>query len=161
MSEPLSKPPTKKTGKYYGGGRKLELTPETKHKLLTALKATVPRVAACVYAGISRATFYRWMKYADEQPKSNFAKFKLEVEEAEQHALANMTLGMYMDSKKDWRARAWIMERRWPKDWGKRETVTHEGLPPAQSYDLSKLTPMEWQQMKALREKMRSASTAS
>jgi hypothetical protein len=75
------------------------------------------RAAAATQSGISKATFYRWMD-ADEE-------FREDVEAAVDFAEAVMvsqikTMG---HSRDDWRAIAWLLERRFPDRWGLKREV--------------------------------------
>ena len=68
--------------------------------------------AACQAANIGRATYYRWM---DEIPQ--FKEF-VNATESDVEATLLDTIREFGD----WRAAAWILERRYPQRWGvKRE----------------------------------------
>ena len=68
--------------------------------------------AACQAANIGRATYYRWM---DEIPE--FKEF-VNATESDVEATLLETIREFGD----WRAAAWILERRYPQRWGvKRE----------------------------------------
>ena len=89
----------------------------TKEKVLENLREGMTRAAAATQSGISKATFYRWMD-ADEE-------FREDVEAAVDFAEAVMvsqikTMG---HSREDWRAIAWLLERRFPDRWGLKREV--------------------------------------
>ena len=76
--------------------------------------------AACLLAGIGRTTYYRWLdedeKWADECEEAvRFAEAVL-LERVKQLAMDKM----------DWRAFAWILEKRFPDDYGKRQELKVE-----------------------------------
>ena len=76
--------------------------------------------AACLLAGIGRTTYYRWLdedeKWADECKSAvRFAEAVL-LERVKQLAMDKM----------DWRAFAWILEKRFPDDYGKRQELKVE-----------------------------------
>jgi transposase len=66
---------------------------------------------ACGAAGISVKTFYRW--------KDEIPEFR-EMVEASQAAAEKALLKKILASE-DWRAAAWILERRYPDEWAKRQ----------------------------------------
>jgi hypothetical protein len=71
-------------------------------------------------SGISRVTYYNWCK-ADE-------KFALACGEAmakAEEALLNQIMGMAI-RRDDWRAPAWILERRFPDRWGAKQEIKME-----------------------------------
>ena len=89
----------------------------TKEKVLENLREGIPRFAAATQSGISKATFYRWMNEDEE--------FREDVEAAVDFAEAVMvsqikTMG---HSRDDWRAIAWLLERRFPDRWGLKREV--------------------------------------
>lgn len=85
--------------------------------ILSNLREGMSRQAACTQAGIGRSTLWRW---CDED-----AELSQRVDEAidfsEAVLLAELKeLGR---AKQDWRAAAWILERRFPDRYGsKRDT---------------------------------------
>jgi transposase len=74
--------------------------------------------AVCGMVGISTTTYYNWMKDEEDFQKSVDAT-QCKVE---QLALS----AMMMHGERDWRVWAWILERRYPNQWGaKRELEVH------------------------------------
>jgi AcrR family transcriptional regulator len=89
----------------------------TKEKVLENLREGMTREAAATQAGISKATLYRWIDDDDD--------FRDDVEAAVDFAEAVMvsqikTMG---HSRDDWRAIAWLLERRFPDRWGLKREV--------------------------------------
>lgn len=103
--------------KKSNAGRKAKKTPERVERLLDNLRQGMSQASAITQAGIAKTTFYRWLK-EDEQ-------FKTEVETAEDFAEAVQIAQIKAlgEAKMDWRAYAWLLERRFPDRWSaKRET---------------------------------------
>ena len=103
--------------KKSNAGRKAKKTPERVERLLDNLRQGMSQASAITQAGIAKTTFYRWLK-EDEQ-------FKTEVETAEDFAEAVQIAQIKAlgEAKTDWRAYAWLLERRFPDRWSaKRET---------------------------------------
>lgn len=97
----------------------VHITPSVQAKICDALRAGNTRTAAAGCAGISRATFYRFL--TDET-------FKTAIEKAEDEAEAAMVdqIGKAADSG-TWTAAAWWLERRRYQDWGRRDRLEHSG----------------------------------
>ena len=98
-------------------GRKSKKTVAEVERLLDNLRQGMSHSAAITQSGICKATFYKWLK-TDEQ-------FKADVEAAEDFAEAVQIAQIKAlgEAKMDWRAYAWLLERRFPDRWSaKRET---------------------------------------
>jgi hypothetical protein len=103
--------------KKSNAGRKSKKTPERVERLLSNLREGLSQAASISQAGICKTTFYNWLK-TDEQ-------FKADVEAAEDFAEAVQIAQIKAlgEAKMDWRAYAWLLERRFPDRWSaKRET---------------------------------------
>ena len=70
---------------------------------------------ACVVAGISESAFYQWLAkgMSGEEP---YAKFVELVGHA--RARGRVALVESIITDKDWRAKAWYLERIWPEEFG-------------------------------------------
>lgn len=88
---------------------------------------------SCLMAGISRASLYRWLR-TDKSLRIELKR--AEVEGVKFH-LANITKA----SERDWKASAWWLERKYPKQFGKPRQIevnsitrasSHEGEPTGQ-----------------------------
>jgi transposase len=94
-------------------------TPERMKRILQALELGATYQLAANAAGISATTLTRWMKedeeFGDECRSSEGKAAVRWLAKIEQAASAG-----------DWHAAAWTLERRFPRDYGKR-IVEHEG----------------------------------
>ena len=93
---------------------------KVREDLIENLRTGMTIEAACLLAGIGRTTYYRWLdedeKWADECKSAvRFAEAVL-LERVKQLAMDKM----------DWRAFAWILEKRFPDDYGKRQELKVE-----------------------------------
>jgi hypothetical protein len=111
--------------------------------------------AACSLSLIDRRTYYRWLDESEE--------WKAEVQEAIDFAEAvNVarikTLG---DERGDWRAYAWLLERRHPDRWGpKREIeITQNQANAGQSMVLTMLAQTDERLKAQLKEESLSEDT--
>ena len=68
--------------------------------------------------GISHDTFYKWMK--------NKPEFATRINKARSLGQAKLVKLIWDAVPKTWQAAAWLLERRWPNEYGKKETLKHE-----------------------------------
>ena len=93
-------------------GRRSKFTKERKERIIQAIGAGCSYEMAADYAGISRQTLWTWIKKGEEGKDRNYVTFLDSIKTAEiEGAMAN--LGTIQEaSQKDWKAAAWILERR-------------------------------------------------
>ncbi len=87
-----------------------------REQLLANLREAMSVRAACALSGVGKSTFYEWVNDDKE--------FADEVEAAKRFSEAVMIsrLKALGEEKADWRAYAWLLERRFPEEWtAKRE----------------------------------------
>lgn len=111
-----------------GPGRPTKFTPDTRDKILTALRAGNYRITACRYANISHHTLLKWLKIA-ENPDAppEYVEFATAVEKAEADAeVADLALIRRAAQDGQWQAAAWIRERKNPERWGRRDRASVE-----------------------------------
>ncbi len=92
---------------------------EVRDRLLDNLREGMSIVAACTQAGISENTHYRWLDECED------GEWTEEVNAAKDfaEAVALSKLKRLGDEKADWRAYAWILERRYPDRWGAKKEL--------------------------------------
>lgn len=97
-------------------GRPTVLDERVQDVVVQALSAgNVPEVAAR-YAGVSRVSFYAWLRRAEsgEQP---YADFAVAVEGARAAGEVRNVTQIAKAAAKDWKAAAWLLERTAPERW--------------------------------------------
>ena len=117
------------------------LTTENQKKLFQAILAGNNIITACLYAGIGKTTYYEWMEKGE-----NGDPVYIGFAEAMRDALAQCEMKLVMAIDKhavgraaqfdkenvrliqdgippDWKAAAWMLERKFPDRWGKRDQV--------------------------------------
>jgi transposase len=78
-------------------------------------------------AGISEATFYRWLQRGENSKSGIFREFCEAVKNAEAEAEAELLSFIIEQARSGtWQAAAWILERRHPERWARRERMEHE-----------------------------------
>ena len=93
--------------------RRTKLTPEVQRRIVQAIKLGSTYALACQYAGISRATFFRWMAAGRQNHSPAKREFPDAVKEAEGgHALQTLATIHRAAKDGDWKAGAWLLERR-------------------------------------------------
>lgn len=105
-------------------GRPSKLTEEIAQKIVNCIRAGAYIETAVAFAGVSRPVFYVWMKRGREQPVGKYQRFVSAVEEALAAAMMRDLLVIDKAAEAgDWRASAWRLERRHPKEWGAKRIV--------------------------------------
>ena len=94
-------------------GRPTKLTTETQKRIVQALKLGSTHELACQYGGIKPSTFYRWMASGKLNRDPRKREFYDAVKEAEgAHALQALATIHRAAKDGDWKAGAWLLERR-------------------------------------------------
>ena len=100
-------------------GRPSSYTDEVVEKVCEGIRLGLTYDLAAEYGGIGESTFYTW--------KKSFREFREAVTHASAHAAAvNMARINAAGQGGDWRASAWIMEHRFPEQYG-RQIHEHQG----------------------------------
>lgn len=90
---------------------------------------------ACKYAGIAVPTYYKWMsigrRHIENSEKSEYSEFYENVERTKGKCAARYLESLekvaIKQKKPDWRAAAWLLERRF-KDYMPRQAIDITGL---------------------------------
>lgn len=106
--------------------RPSKLTAERLDRVLAGLRVGATLARACAAAGISDDTLRRWRS---RRPDVRTAVERAEAEQA-LHCLQMIAAA----APKDWRAAAWLLERRFPEHYGRvsRKRLEHGGEVAAQ-----------------------------
>lgn len=139
--------------------RPTKLTPEVRQRVVAAIRAGNYAEPSARSAGISPATFYRWMERGQNQKRGIYRDFYEEVSKAEADAEVEAVARLRKAMPDDWRAVTTYLERRYPGRWRRRETHEHtgEGGGPVRVGDEMFTDP---ETRKALREALRQAGRA-
>lgn len=96
-------------------GRREKYGPEIVKALAEAITLGLSQKRACEAAGISYDTFRRW---THSKPG-----FRDAMRKAETDFIGRNLAMIAAASLRTWQAAAWLLERRFPKEWGKVETI--------------------------------------
>lgn len=102
-------------------GRKPKLTPELHDRAVKLKKGGANNRDICAAVGIHESTFYAWVN----DPKG---KAQLEFSDAIKRAEAdykNALLAIIARDaqERDWKAAAWLLERKYPEEYSRRDRV--------------------------------------
>jgi transposase len=125
--------------------RPTKLTPETRDRILQALRAGNHAEAACRAAGIATSTSYSWLDRGEREPDALYGAFAEAVRRAEAEAEVHAVAVVRRAMADDWRAALAYLERRHPARWRRQqvtELVGADGGPirSASELDLTKLS---------------------
>lgn len=112
-------------------GRPDELTPELSTALLNALRRTLYVETACALTGIHRNTLRTWQqrarrallrheRHGEEVPEADRPHVALMegIARATAEAQDELVVMVVTAGREDWRAAGFVLERRWPDQWG-------------------------------------------
>lgn len=93
--------------------RKSKLTTDIQNKLVQAIQSGATYELSAQYAGIAVSTLYLWMKQGREKEHKKKIELLEAIKRAESMgAIANLGLIQKAAKDGDWKASAWILERR-------------------------------------------------
>jgi hypothetical protein len=95
-----------------GKHTKSKYTPELVEWICQALRLGATRRDAAAVARIHRDTFYQWLKEKPEFPEA--------VKKAEAEGVVMSLAKINKAASDDWRAAAWLLERRYLEEYGRR-----------------------------------------
>jgi len=109
-------------------GRPTKLEPSIANAICSNIALGVSIEAAAEAAGISRGTFYNWLKVGGKEGAApEFAQFAADVIEAqaiaELHLVRIMRQAATEGGPGDWRAAAWLLARRHPDRWSEKRQL--------------------------------------
>ena len=99
------------------------------------IRKGVPITTAAQASGICRATFYVWKSRGEVSKTGIYRKFVIELAKAQADAEALFVSRMWQHSKADghtgYQATAWMLERRFPDRWSRRQVIETTAAPTA------------------------------
>lgn len=107
------------------GGRPSNFTPATRKQILQYIKKRVPYIIAAEACGVSERSLYDWIKKGmsdlNDGLITEFSKFsqalkKIEAEKIQEH------MEIIANKPERWQADAWLLERRWWKQFSAKAT---------------------------------------
>ena len=109
-------------------GRPTLLNPTRQATLLNAIEEGLPLKEAAEIAGISYDTLNHWTKRGEsESAPPEFRQFCQLLRRSQALAMQVNVSAIREAAKRDWRAAAWILERRFPADFARQQQIEHSG----------------------------------
>lgn len=109
-------------------GRTTKLTPEVLKTICDGIEEGLPQKYAAARAGVGESTFYHWLKLGREAKSGKYREFLESIKLAEAECIRVNTMFIQVAAKDSWQAAAWLLERRFPKDYARTEKLEHSGL---------------------------------
>lgn len=113
-----------------GVGQPTKLTPALQMELMGYIGQGSTINDACDLVGIDKSTFHKW-KVRGEQGDPKYVEFLASVRAAmagwKAARLKEIQEAKNNAGNPDWRARAWLLQHRYPEEYGRREVIAHEG----------------------------------
>jgi len=106
------------------GGRPRKDSKELMDKVLNGIKAGLSYEGACGLARVSYNTFNRWRLEGEKTKSGKYWEFLKELRNAEAIAEAEQLKRIKNDP--DTKYACWILERRFPERWGRRDQLKQE-----------------------------------
>src|SRR5215213_8049104 len=109
--------------------RPTKLTPEVEERLVHAISVGASFKDACAHARISFQTLQNWKKRArraaeqagepggESEDTDQFVEFLDRIKKAEADAAVGWLSTMNKAARRDWKAAAWMLERRYPESY--------------------------------------------
>lgn len=109
--------------------RPTKFTQETVNAILTGIRAGLPYRLAAEAAGVSYQTFNEWQhgRFPRGADKDLRVEFLDQLTRARGESARRLTALISTAATDDWRAAAWLLERRFPKDFA-RDASLYERL---------------------------------
>ncbi|HEY9772126.1 MAG TPA: hypothetical protein V6C71_27080 [Coleofasciculaceae cyanobacterium] len=112
-------------------GRQTKLTETVKQTIIDNIEQGLNYESACLGANVSYSTFREWMRRGtdtDSNRQSNelYAEFAEDVNRAVATSEINLIRSINQAAKTDWKAAAWILERRFPQHWSNSRKIKQE-----------------------------------
>lgn len=122
-----------------GASRRSKVDPQRFNQIANTIALGVPEKFAAMSAGISERTLRYWITRGKQcaerrdkgeeldQESTDFAAFFDKVKRARGTFVAVNVAGIAKAAEENWQARAWLLERRYPEEFARRERLEHSG----------------------------------
>ena len=104
--------------------RPTKLTPEVQDLIVDGINAGLTFRLTCARVGVNPSTFYRWLDTGETAKIGRYREFYEAVERAKADSALRLVSQITLQALTDWRAAAFMLERRFPEDYGKRTELT-------------------------------------
>ena len=108
--------------------RTSKLTPELQTEICQYISDGNTYDRACRLANISDSIFYKWKARGEKESEGVYFQFLQSVKKAEE-LFKQTNIAIIQQAAKDgtWVAAAWLLERKHPEEFGRRQVLEHSG----------------------------------
>jgi transposase len=114
----------KADGARRGPGRPTKLNDEVQLDIVRAIELGANLEDAAGYVGVDPTTIHNWLKRGREARTGVFREFHDAVKRALAEQKVNSIQVITRASAKHWKAAAWLLARRYPEEYGSKQTIT-------------------------------------
>lgn len=109
-------------------GRKTKLNQKLINDAARLLKGGNYIDTVCEFLGIGTSTWFRWMREGEESKSGLKRQFWEAVKKAEAEAEIRLVTDLQKIASEDqkWQAIAWMLERKYPDKWGRKDRLQAE-----------------------------------
>lgn len=115
-------------------GRKTLLNPALCQKICDLLADANTIATVCDACGIDERTFHNWVERGEKEARGEFFHFFQSATRARATAKIKLVKIVTTLAVKDWRAAAFLLERSWPEDYGRRAPEEVESTKKTQQF---------------------------
>jgi hypothetical protein len=106
-------------------GRPTVISEEKIEKILDCIRKGAYIETAAAFAGVHKSTFYDWLKKGARKQGKIYEHFSDAVQQAMgESQMFDLNVIHDCAAKGNWQAAAWRLERKNPKQWGRREFIS-------------------------------------
>lgn len=107
------------------GGRPSKFTPAVCAIILESVRAGQSYAMSCRRARIDDSTLSHWAAEVEEKGEaSRYFQFINDLMQAEADGQLALIATVRTATKQDWKAAAWLLERKHPDEWGRRDSLS-------------------------------------
>lgn len=121
-------------------GRPTLLTKEIAEEIISYIEKGSSDKDAYTMASVARSTFYNWIQKGEEdkklKKKTIYVDFLDKVKKAEAKFKAWHIANIQKSSKKQWQASAWLLERKFPEEFARRDYLDVKGSVDVNNFDV-------------------------
>jgi len=122
---PKAEKPAPAIRKRKATGRKTKLTRELIGKIAECLRNHNTQRSTCGHLGIHPGTLCRWVSEGQEEKSGRKRELSEAVKRAQAFSVAELVNKIAEDPS--WQSKAWLLERMYPKQYGRRQLIAHAG----------------------------------
>ena len=104
--------------------RPTKLTPELQEKICGIILKGNYISTACQACGIGESTYYRWIEEGEKAESGEVREFWEAVKKVEAEAEQKLLDRIELASIDSWQAAAWMLERKEPGKWGRKDRLS-------------------------------------